>query len=94
MGKIGRAIKRINYPAMAPIALLSAALFRHDSVLGEVGSQPADNRLLGAPIGLGNQIRLPLVADLCRAIELAKQDATGFCCRLHSDFQDLIAHPL
>src|SRR5437879_12619680 len=36
MGKIGGAIERIDDPAMAPVALLSASLFRHDSVLGEV----------------------------------------------------------
>src|SRR5712671_6269392 len=92
MGKIRGAVEGIDNPAMARIALLPASLFRHDSVFGKIGPQPAHNRLFGTAIGLRNQIHFPLVADLCGAIELCKQDAAGFYGRLHSCFQELIAH--
>ncbi len=92
VGKIGRAVEGVDDPAMTPVPLLTASLFRHDGVLGEVAPQPANYRILGAPVGLRNQINFPLVADLCRMIELGKQDAPGFYRRLYRYFQKLIAH--
>jgi hypothetical protein len=92
VGKIGRAVEGIDNPAMMPIALLTASLFRHDGVLGEVAPQPANNRILGAPVGLRNKINFPLVADFCRMIELGKQDTPGLYRCLYRYFQKLVAH--
>src|SRR5580692_7106750 len=92
VGKIGRAVEGIDNPAMMPVPLLAASFFRHDGVLREVAPQPANNRILGAPVGLRNKINFPLVADFCRMIELGKQDAPGFYRCLYRYFQKLIAH--
>src|SRR4029077_10302507 len=92
VGKISRAVEGVDDPAMTPVPLLTASLFRHDGVPGEVAPQPANNRILGAPVGLRNKINFPLVADFCRVIELRNQNAASLERRLYRYFQKLIAH--
>src|SRR4029077_17111509 len=70
VSKIRGAVQGIHNPAIARIALLPASLLRHDSVLGEIGPQPAHNRLLRSAIRLRNDIHFALVADLYGTIEL------------------------
>src|ERR1700739_3640398 len=77
VGKIGSAVEGVDDPPMTSVPFLTASLFRHNSVLGEIAFQPTNNRILGAPVGLRNQINFPLVADFCRMIEHGKTDAPG-----------------
>src|ERR1700692_4417376 len=77
VGEIGRSVEGIDNPAMPPISLLTAPLFRHDGVLWEVALQPADNRLFRTLVSLRNKIDFPLVADFCGVIELRNQNAAS-----------------
>ena len=60
MGEIGRAIKRIDVPAVLSAGLLSPALLCNDIVLGERGSQALDDQSLGRTVGFGDEITFTL----------------------------------
>src|SRR5690349_13057477 len=92
MRKICGAIEGIDNPPIARFALLAAALFRHNRMVGEITAQSADNRLLRAAVGLRDQIHFSLVADLGGTVELRQQYGPGFHCRLYRQFQELIDH--
>jgi hypothetical protein len=64
MRAIGGAVERVANPSMRALPRVRTALFGEDRMVREGAIERPDNRLLGFPVGLGNEIeRVGLAGD-------------------------------
>ena len=88
MGEIGGAVERIHVPAKFGSGVLAGALFGGDGMTGEILVETTDNELLGALVGLGDDVDfVAFVADVERAKEFLHEDLAGFLGNLEGGLQ-------
>src|SRR5437016_4851408 len=75
VSEIGGPVERIDIPAIIRAGLLAAALLAHDSVPGEMGAQAIDDERLRAPVGVGHEVRGPLVRNLAGMVEELREQS-------------------
>ena len=74
MCKVGRAVQRVDVPAVFVLEAGSGTFFAEDAVIGERGAEAIDDQGLAGAVGFGNEIDVALVLG-CHAltIKLAEQ---------------------
>jgi len=78
VGEIGRAIERIDIPAVGATVGVARTLFADDVVIGPGGAQAGDDEPLTGAVSLGHQIDVPLVLKADAAQEKRHQKFAGF----------------
>ena len=90
VGEIGGAVERIHVPAKlrSRSAFVTRSFFGGNGVLREILGEPRNDGLLGALVGLRDQIHLiALVADVHRPGKFFDQDLPGFLGDFDGGFQ-------
>jgi hypothetical protein len=79
MSEIGGAVERVHVPAKIGSVVAASSLFGDDGVIGKIVSEARDDELLGAAVGLSDEVDfIALVADLGRAGKFFDEDLAGF----------------
>ena len=90
MREIRSAVERIDEPSKGRAGFKPTALFSYDGMLGKMRAQAADHGFLGAPVRLGDQVYIPLVADLHRSAEFGNQDFASLERGFHGYVEEII----
>ncbi len=77
MGVVGGAVQGVDYPAGVALTLLLPALLGKQPVVREGLPQDLPNLPLGLFVGLGDEVRLPLVLDPVLPAEAVSQHLAG-----------------
>ena len=84
MGKISRAIKRVDIPPVGALEARAGSLFAKNAMIGKLLAEPADDEFFRCPIGFGHQIYIAFVFRGDAAFEVATKKLTGLqgnvCC--------------
>src|SRR5206468_207956 len=90
---VGRAVERIDDPAMAGGAGARAAFFGEDGVIGEAVPDAVDDQRFGLTVHLRHDIaRAALVADLAEGAEALEQEGAGAPGRVDGYLEKGIGH--
>ncbi len=92
MREIGGAVERIDVPSKFGVSFVASALFGGDGVIREIFGEPLDDGALGALVGLSDQIGVPFVDDVWRAIELLAENLAGFLGDFDGGFKIGLGH--
>ena len=93
MGKIRGAVERINMPAKFGSGVLARALFRGDGVAGKIFVDAGDNELLGALVGLRDDVGfVAFVANVKRARKFLHEDLAGSLGNLDGGLEIVFGH--
>ena len=84
VGKISRAIERVDIPPVGALEAGAGSLFAEDAMIRKLLADPADDKFLRGSIGFGHQIYIALVLRGDAAFEVSTKKLAGFpgnvCC--------------
>jgi hypothetical protein len=93
MGEVGGAVEGIDVPAEFGGGFVAGAFFGGDGMVGEMFGDAGDDGLLGALVGLRNEVDLvPFVRDLRRPGKLFAEDLAGFPGDFDGGFEIVFGH--
>ena len=77
VGKIRRAIERVDIPPVGALEAGAGSLFAEDAVLGKYLVEPADDKFFRGSIGFGDQIYIAFVFRNDAAFEVSTKKFAG-----------------
>ena len=84
VGKISRAIERVDIPPVGALEAGAGSLFAEDAVIGKLLVEPADDEFFRGPIGFGHQVYIAFVFRGDAAFEVSTKKLAGLkgnvCC--------------
>src|SRR5271156_5362639 len=78
VGKISRAIERVDIPPVGALEPGAGSLFAEDAMIRKLPADPADDKFLRGSIGFGHQIYIAFVFGGDAAFEVSTKKLAGF----------------
>jgi len=77
MGKVRRAIQRIDIPAVIAALVVQSLLFAENVMRGKLLADALADQGLGGAVGCGHQVGVPFVFDLQPLVKIFEQKRAG-----------------